>query len=441
MRKELRHVGRRAQLDAAGLSTLLDKMRDDHEIDEIRLRAKFGELAAEIDSEWASIVLLAFWNSLRAPGDAVRPHVKRALELLQRKPGTGRSRALTDLAELVSSCWLRHEADAQDLAALWTSTEPDRAVTIQISGARLPTAGDARALVSDLSRSIMAIAEIVSHRTDPGDVLPAARFPHLSRLPATGEAEPIWLALYLRLSLIIRLAPWDPELAPISEQFSTQIYSETGQSRVLGYPEARTLLINSDEEVAAYPVIDSAGACWTSSYLLADSLAPWLLSAIQRTDLRERVISQPFEDKVVEHLRAHGFTAGPVDRSGTWTTQTGREHLPLGAQLPGQIDVLAIRGDALFVLECKSIFSMGKIRNIAEKLGPDSHEWRTRLRRKRDWCERSLGRDVDLAMIVIEGIDTYMSERELEVETPLVTFDLLSEMLESIPEQRSSPRP
>lgn len=434
MKNEVRHVGKRARRNAIELSIVLDKMRDNEALDEDRLRAKSVELAAGIDSDWASIVLLAFWNSLRGPKEIVRPHVKRALELLQQRSRTGSSRALTDVAELISSCWLSHEADAMELAPIWTSTVPDQTVTILISGSSLPTAIDAVSLMSDISRSIAAIAEVISNKTDPGELFPANRFPHLSKLPATGEAGPIWLALYLRISLIIRLAPFEPELAPISETFSTQIYSELGSSSVLGYPEIRSLLLNHEEEIAAYPVVDSVGVCWSSSYLLADSIAPWLLAEIQRTSLRERVISQPFEDKVVELLRVHGFKAGSVDDNGTWTTQAGKERLHCDERLPGQIDVLATRDDTVFVLECKSIFSMGRIRNIAEKLGPDSHDWRTKLDKKRGWSEKALGLEVDLSMIIVEGIEVYASELESEVEIPLVTFELLSAMLDSAQE-------
>ncbi|MEV8169720.1 hypothetical protein [Microbacterium sp. NPDC077486] len=431
MRSDVRFVGDRARRDAEELSRVLERRREDETVDVELLRGRSAELAASIDSDWASVVLLAVWNSLREPTEPARPHVKRALELLQRMPDSGSSRALVDLANLVSACWLSHEADVTELAPIWQSSDPDQAVTILISGASLPTTFDACSLMADVTGSIRAIAEILSLQSDPGEMFSAEDFPHLSRLPASGEARPIWLALFLRMSLIIRLAPFEPGIAPLSKQFSTQLYSETGESIVLGYAEITSLLISLEDEVASYPVISSAGACWTSCYLLADSLAPWLLAAIQQTTLREHVISQPFEDKVVSLLRSHGFRAGSVDANGTWTTQSGKERLHCDEKNPGQIDVLATRDDDVFVLECKSIFSMGRIRNIAEKLGLHSHSWRTTLRKKREWVEKALHRDADLSLVVVEGIQAYTSEQEWKGESPLITFETLSQLLDA----------
>jgi len=429
-----RNLGRRARRDAVQLLSVLDKMRDDEEFDEGRVRAASAELASKIDSDWASIVLLALWNTLREPEEAVRPHVKRALELLNKTSAVGSSRALTDVAELISSCWLTHEAGMIELAPFWESAEPARTVKLVISGHGLPTAVDAQTLMSDPGRSLAAIAEVLLHDADPAELFPPENFPHLSQLPASGEAISIWEALFLRVSVIMRLVPFEPDLAPLSEQFSIQIHSESGKSRVLAFPEIRSLLINHEEDITAYPVVELSGVFWSSSHLLADSLAPWLLAAIQRTKLRERVISQPFEDKVVELLRAHGFKAGSVDEKGTWRTQVGQERLYGEEDLPGQIDVLASRHDSLFVLECKSIFSMGRIRNIAEKLGPETHDWRGKLQKKRDWSKRALGREVDLSMIIIEGVDVYASEAEAEAEIPLVTFEFLSGLLDAAKE-------
>lgn len=436
MKAQVRHVGTRARRTAIELAVALDKMRDDEEFDGNSPWGEPSELAAGIDSDWASIVLLAYWNSLREPTEPVRPHAKRALGLLRSTSDTGSSRALNDVAQLIATCWLSHEANAIELAPIWESKDSDQAVSILISGSSLPTAIDAVSLMSNPHSSLLAIAEIISRKTDPESLFTTEEFPHLSQLPAAGEAGPIWLGLYLRISLIIHLAPLEPDLAPISEQFSTQFYSELGGSRALGYPEIRSMLLNLDEDIAAYPVVESAGVCWSSAYLLADSIAPWLLSAIQLTNLREQAISQPFEDKVVQLMRAHGFKAGSVDDKGTWSTQSGKERLHCGERLPGQIDVLATRDDAVFVLECKSIFSMGKIRNIAEKLGLDGHDWRTRLGKKRDWSRKVLEREIDLSMIVVEGIEIYASERELTVEIPLLTFESLSEVLDTAHEMQ-----
>lgn len=440
MRSEVRFIGERARRDAEELSRVLERRREDETVDVDLLRGRSAELAASIDSDWASVVLLAVWNSLRDPTEPARPFVKRALELLQRMPDKGSSRALVDVANLVSACWLSHEADMTDLAPIWQSSDPDQTVAILISGASLPTTADALSLMNDVHGSIRAVAEILSLQSDPGELFSAEDFPHLSRLPASGEARPIWLALYLRMSLIIRLAPFEPDIAPLSEQFSTQVYSETGESIVLGHAEITSLLISREDEVAAYPVISSAGVCWTSCYLLADSLAPWLLAAIQQTTLREHVISQPFEDKVVSLLRSHGFRAGSVDDKGTWTTQWGKERLRGDERIPGQIDVLATRDDGVFVLECKSIFSMGRIRNIAEKLGPDSHSWRTTLGKKRKWVEKALHRDADLSLVVVEGIQTYASAQEWERESPLITFETLTQLLDAAALQSEDPR-
>lgn len=421
----------RARRSSDNTLAILERQRIDEDSPQVILREDLADLAGTLDREWASLVLLSLWDTRRDPGDPVRPHVKRALDLLASTDGEGRSRAASDLAKLISSCWLNHEQQSQNLAPIWASDAPGREVHIRITGSSLPTATDAQQLVRGLLQSIGSVAEIIAHKTDPGELFPASEFPHLSRIPISGEGWPIWLGLHLRLSLILRLAQnaSEPHLEPIPRGFSVQLYSETGQSITMGPQDILTQLLSGVGDITARPIIEYEGRHWTSTYLLMDSIAPWLLEAIEHSTLREEVISQSFEDKVIHLLRESGFKAGSVNLKGTWETQDGQEHLGSAPPIPGQIDVLAVRRDGLFVLECKSIYAMGNIRNISEKLGAPTHEWRGRLRKKRDWVAGKLGREVDLTMVVTEGIEEYAAESEAETDVALVTYEILRELL------------
>ena len=73
--------------------------------------------------------------------------------------------------------------------------------------------------------------------------------------------------------------------------------------------------------------------------------------------------------------------------------------------------------------ECKSIYSLGIPQNIVKKLSPeDVSGWRTKLAEKREWAERALNDEVQLAVVVVEGVSEYLSMSELGEDVPIFTF-------------------
>lgn len=427
------HTKSRAQDSGLRLLARIDKMRDDPETDLDLIQMRRKELVETIDSEWSAPVLLAAWDSLRSESreeSAVRPHIKNALELLLHSSSTGPKRSLSELASLVSACWLLQEETTRSAAPHWSYGE----VLVEISGQNLTTAKDAEGIVKNgLLETIQSIASILTYKTNPSSVLPRNLFPHLALMPATGEARQIWRSLYLRLSLIIHTSNGtvEPGIQPISDYFTSQIYSPTDVSDIFNIKDAETLLLPPGGDMAAYPVVQGAGTLWTSSYLLLDSIAPWLLQAIEKSKrLRKRVISQAFEDLVVEILRTSGFEAGPVTDKGVWCFGSAKKRIGDPEDLAGEIDVLAIRDSDVFLLECKSIYSMGRFNNIAEKLAPSTYEWRSLLNRKRSWIEKTLNRKVDLSLIVVEGL-IYYSSQEAEADPPLVPIEAFKDLIEN----------
>lgn len=89
------------------------------------------------------------------------------------------------------------------------------------------------------------------------------------------------------------------------------------------------------------------------------------------------------------------------------------------------------------------MYPMAKTTGIAEKLRLEyqvddsgqskfvGFEWRNKLRAKREWVERALGMKCDFTAIVVEGVG-YVAGNEVETDIPLMTKDMLEEMLEAL---------
>ena len=338
------------------------------------------ELSSAIDSEWASLVLLSLWDGLRSTNDYNRPHVKAALKELLQSPIPGNSRSLEDLALLIDLCDVEKRQVLKNIAEMWDVTGEQHA-RFMISGDSLPTTTDARSLARNFKNSIHSISGILSGQSSPHDLFPSQNFPHLSMLPNTGHGREVWKEIQIRLALVLRFyeASMDDQLGAVPKSSKIQLHSSVDQARFIDSDTIESTVININEEITNYPVVEQHGAYWSSPWLLLDSLAPWLLQKFQQSDFRQKIVSQVFEDKVVDLFRECGFEAGPVSEKGVWKTQFGAKPLGDAEEMPGEIDVLALRWDAFFLIECKPIYSMGEPRNIAEKIGTLDNEWLPRL--------------------------------------------------------------
>ena len=422
MHNELRRAARRATKNAIAVKERLEGMALDDDPD---VADYVQRIAATLDHDWATLVLLSLWDSLRGEDQPDRPAVKRALGvLLDGGVGQGSSRAIDRLASLIHLCQRDYESELEELAASWDA-HSQQGLIFGIFGADLPTTKDSKALVAGLAESVTGVARVLLEHGRPSDFFPESKFPHLSRLPGADELPGLWRGLYVRLGIMQRLAlPWDgTQIMPVSKGFATQLGDELGHFISFTPDDVDTHIASHRRDIAASPFVKSRCHYWTSAFLLMDSLAPWLLEQVQGTSFREHVISQAFEDKVVTLLRDYGFTAGSVNDKGTWITQDGPMSLGVTQLPPGQIDVLATGSRGILMAECKSIYSLGIPQNIVKKLSPeDVSGWRTKLAEKREWAERALNDEVQLAVVVVEGVSEYLSMSELGEDVPIFTF-------------------
>lgn len=397
------------------------------------------ELAAKLDPDWAIPILMTTWNRLTEdeedPNHPIRGHVKRALEEVLRLGG-GYSRSNADLANLISLGWIRLEEDAND----WFSDRRAE-VWFTVQGRALPTARDARALLRAIGPphySIHRVAEIITGNADPADIfshhIPA---PHLARLPGAGTAPTrIWRGILARLQLFESLVQHyghDRGLVAVPERVFFQLFSN--DDAVIFTPDDIRDLIETprgqtDVDVTSNPVIKANGIWWTSSYLVTDSIAPWLLRQLETSELRQSVISAVFEDEVVGLLREHGYQAGSVSKAGCWSTQMGKVQLGSGPGEAGEIDVLATRGNLTLVLECKSPFPMSNPRNLVERLASENAAYRSQARAKGEWVRSHMGNDPDLVAVVFEAAE-YLSADETQRDVPSMPLSILKEILEA----------
>lgn len=415
----------RAKKSAKQLLVKLMEIMNDLKGDPATLRGEGVGLASGLDRDWAALVLLALWDSRRMEKDALRPHVKEALVLLDTK-GRGTSRSLDDLARLIAACWIDSMDAANMVVDFWKLDDrknQESLPRIHILGGDLPTTEDMHALVDrGILASMTGIARVLTGESEPGKEFPKDSFPHMSMIPANGKGTSIWKGLYMRLVLMIALVQrgdteWEIATVP---QGVLGMIAMNGKIMRYDADDVRESMCYSSGNIAANPCIEAYGAMWTSPALILDSLAPWLLQTVQATELRQRVISQPFEDRVVDTLRAHGYEAGPVDDAGVWITRN--EHMKLGSKdsIPGQIDALARRGNDVLLIECKSLYSMSRPRNTLERIAPYSNEWRNKLEAKAQWL-RAIGLEPALKMIVVEGLD-YAWPNEANKSIPMATF-------------------
>ena len=89
------------------------------------------------------------------------------------------------------------------------------------------------------------------------------------------------------------------------------------------------------------------------------------------------------------------------------------------------------------LIECKSIYTLGRINNIREKLA-ESYKWRSNARKKLAWLREALAAwlqcnadsiQID-ACIVIEGVTQTDLIRETDTDIPLIDFSILQNALD-----------
>jgi hypothetical protein len=109
----------------------------------------------------------------------------------------------------------------------------------------------------------------------------------------------------------------------------------------------------------------------------------------------ERFYSGPFEKKIIDLFRQHGFEAGEVSKKGAWKLLAGPLLVRSSETMPGQIDLLAIvpLEKVIVIADCKMFKSSNSrtvLRNRLDKVGDkDSEGFHKNLEKKVNWFYHS----------------------------------------------------
>ena len=245
---------------------------------------------------------------------------------------------------------------------------------------------------------------------------------HLGEFPDAAEAPEFWTALAARLQLLMTAQQASARagtnglaiLGASIQLFGGPALYGTTDSDAAGVQAAMTdcfwkpdRLVDTARVSEQFVFRPIARIAWdrelfaTSTLTVADSLTTLAEQAVSPTivdtDVRlpakyfEKLLSGPFEDKVVQEFRALGFVAGEVTSTGSWRTQTGRSPLVGDLPLSGQIDLLAWRADGLMIVgECKVLqlaSTQQALVNQWQRIGPaDTDGFRRKLRTKAEWA-------------------------------------------------------
>lgn len=366
------------------------------------------DIANEIDSAWAVPLLVAAWDKTLSGGgrDEIRPALKEAIHALNKTAGTGGIHDQQRLGDLVISCAIsicnRLSKLEEKVPPKEGGAESDELVaTMRITGAKLHTAKDVNRLLSGGIRSALKlVTEIISGRLNPAAL--KGDFPLLSRLPMRPATRDIWYGLYLRLVLPLLLETIDAESTPSLTVSTTPLrWASVIQPSAGAIPvtiddaQVQDSLSLSeiprdnvaDSQLTAYPLHRAGNGFATSMALILDSISPWLQIQIERHNLREQVISKPFEDEVVEIMRRKKFVAGEVTKGGVWRHGQKSPSVAVSSiskalaataerHQVGQIDVLAVRADGIFLIECKTMAGTGSPYSLSAKsITGDADDW------------------------------------------------------------------
>jgi hypothetical protein len=185
----------------------------------------------------------------------------------------------------------------------------------------------------------------------------------------------------------------------------------------------------------------------TDRSLLLDSTTSFLERALVpdggppdvalRSSCFRKLLSEPFEQEVVEVFRSHGFRAGTVTDDGGWYVPHRINLSEVAGPPPGEIDVFAVhpRGFAI-IAECKVLAlptEWSRVRNLATKLGiEDSEGFRSKLRTKLTWLaaldETTVGY-LDGAPLGIIVLDRYLPGLPEEGPELVVPLDVLDDAI------------
>jgi hypothetical protein len=304
-------------------------------------------------------------------------------------------------------------------------------VSLRSSGSTLQLAADAVEL--GWSPNLAALARVVDG-ADPKIEL--SQLPHLKAVPTGARYQRLWRGLYLRYAVMRSVIRFNGNIdagtiATLPRRFFSQtmfVGGESPASVIFTSDDIRDLLVASrlsgkpgqdDRELTAYPLHPAGIGYVTSQALIVDSIAPWLQQTILELDLWSPVVSEPFEQAMLNVLRRHGFVAGGVDEGGHWDLPEALAHYPPEVQTiaeslarhggsPGEIDALGWHEEfgQLVLLECKSINSIGNLQSVASTLSAaDAQGWRSKLGKKAEWIASACGVDPVLSCVVLEGIE------------------------------------
>lgn len=414
--------------------------------------------AGAIDRTWAVPALISAWNATLVGRElpTERSAIKRALVSVLRNSELNGTRSVRDLVQLLAAARQEDEVEMRSISSAWSGAlevqrDDEQFLYLGAIGSEMQTAADAYGLAAlGIFSAASLLAEILDGSASPNELADIA--PVLSRVPVTESTRDMWFGVYMRFAVLASIRRFalgqeagDVSVLPrefynqasfLSEGSLLRTVSATAEDirRVLSPPFTQVATSAAESVITTYPLHESGPYYVTSVALVLDSIAPWILRQVFDLGLWEPAISRPFEEKIIAMLERHGFAAGAVRTSGYWETPThsaataslrhtlGRAE----TRLPGQIDVLAYRDDALFLIEAKSLAAFG--RNISDGLSPaDARAWRAGLQAKADWLLH-LGLRPDLTLIVIEGV-AYLSSTEIDEAISLVPFEFLDAVL------------
>jgi hypothetical protein len=383
----------------------------------------------------------------------------------------GSSRAYASLRQLLRACQDEAASEASRASSGWSAaleevsplSGSDLLVRVELTGEHMQTARDANGLLDlGFARSLRVLASVLNGVGDPALLRDHA--PHLALVPPVGPGREIWLGVYLRLALLVSIERFNPRgdggsLAVLPQEFYNQGFfgDSAGESSVvltsqdirrLAVPAGAELGPMGDEAVVANPLIPAGDYYVTSRAIVLDSIAPWLMANIERSGFWQQAVGDVFEAEVQSLLRAHGFVAGEVTQGGHWrhgstdpgAVEIARRLAGHGARsgLSGQIDVLAVRDDAIFVLECKSISTMARAMNTTGKLSPEDQDaYRSKLRTKVRWVRDAVGREIAIAFVVVEGAAVIDATQRLD-DVLVVDRSFLAALLREADDARAS---
>ena len=422
-----------------------------------------GTLCSKLDHDWALSTLIETWaisvwnnnETLNAANVANwRASIKATIGVVQSNTVEGEAQSIERLKELIA---LVHVELVLPLI--------EDGADISQHGSNIPTTQDIKYLNCVGWRySLSGITRLLDEPSEStvNKVFPKSKAPHLNRLPLTEEGCEILKQLAARAAVFLYggtvTGPDMHRLFSISGRSFSQFYCDDRLISSFTYTQLVDILTDrrndSDGELTANPFFIIDGHICTSPVLILDSLAPWLLSEVENSEsLRQIVISNVFEDKVLEAVRSAGIRANTIEDSGSWKIYSDPVYVPetnswtykeasidlakYYTKPPGEIDIVAFNGDSYMLIECKSIYTLGRINNIREKLA-ESYKWRSNARKKLAWLREALAAwlqcnadsiQID-ACIVIEGVTQTDLIRETDTDVPLIDFSILQNALD-----------